>query len=187
MTTGNTDVAQRSSTDRSALLAIPAMLALVLVAMPFLPRETAASLLTQTVIVLLIVLGALDVVTLKIPNVVVYPAIAFVLAGTALVDSSLLPAAALGAAATLGVMFVLAVIGRGAMGMGDVKFACIAGCALGWQLGLISLATGFALGGLAAIALVTLGFKDRKDVVPLTPFLAVGIIFWLILAGSLVS
>jgi len=71
-------------------------------------------------------------------------------------------------------MFVLAIVGRGAMGMGDVKVGCFAGCALGLTNGFLSLLFGFAAGGLFALVVLVLRLRHGKDVVPLTPFIAGG-------------
>lgn len=177
----------RPAIDKKLLLTIPLLQLAVLFILPFLPREQAGPMLTYMIVAVFLVLGALDFLTLKVPNLLVYPSLVFVLAGTAIIDVSLLPQALIGGGALLGIMFVLALIGRGSMGMGDVKFACLAGCALGWRVGIAALASGFVLGALAAIGLMVLRLRGRKDVVPLTPFLAGGALIWVYLAGTLVS
>ncbi len=183
-----TDKALPSLTiDRRIMRAVPLVLAIALGLLALLPRWVAGSTLTELGLALFVLLAAVDLLTLKVPNLLVYPSIAFLLAGTAIVDVSVLPQALLGGGALLLVMFVLAIIGRGAMGMGDVKFACLTGCALGWKIGLIALASGFALGAGAAIVLLVLRLRGRKDVVPLTPFLAAGAVVWVAMLGSLVS
>ena len=170
-----------------AFLAVPVLELIALVALAFLPHRVGASLLTEVTVVLLLYLGLIDFLTLKVPNLIVYPSIAFVLIGTALVRMSALDSALMGGGALLGIMFVLAIIGRGSMGMGDVKFACLMGCALGPVLGVMALASGFVVGAVSAIVLLVLHLKGRKDSVPLTPYLAVGGVFWILFIGSLVT
>ena len=177
----------RPELERKVLLAIPGMLGVVLVAVPFLPRDVTGSLLTQTVIALFVVLALIDLVTFKVPNLLVYPAIAFVLAATALIDISLMDDSVLGGLAALAGMFALALIGRGSMGMGDVKFACLVGCALGLRQSFIALGLGFGFGALAAIVLLLARLLGRKDSVPLTPFLALGAVAMALLSGTLVD
>ncbi len=181
----------RSMTGRDstfyAYLAVPVLELLALVVMTFLPDRVAAALLTEVTVVLLLYLGLIDFLTLKVPNLIVYPSIAFVLIGTALVKMSALDNALLGGGALLGIMFVLAIIGRGSMGMGDVKFACLLGCALGPIVGVLALASGFVVGAVSAIVLLVLHLKGRKDSVPLTPYLAIGGIVWILLIGTLVK
>jgi leader peptidase (prepilin peptidase)/N-methyltransferase len=169
------------------MLVLPALMLLALAAMPFLHRDVAASVLTEEAAVVLILLGVIDVLTLKVPNILMYPSIAFALAATAIIDPSLLDNALIGGGALLGVMFLLALIGRGSLGMGDVKFACFTGCILGWRIGLVALASGFVIGAGAALVLLVLRMKGRKDSIPLTPFLAMGALVWIFLAGTLAS
>ena len=60
------------------------------------------------------------------------------------------------------------------MGMGDVKLAGLIGLATGFPLGLVALFIGIFIGGLAAVVLLVLRMKGRKDVVPYGTFLAIG-------------
>jgi leader peptidase (prepilin peptidase)/N-methyltransferase len=129
---------------------------------------------SQVVLAVMLLLSWLDLTTLRVPNAIVYPALAFALAGTALVDASLLDEAAMGAGANLGIMFLLALIGRGSMGMGDVKFAALAGSILGWKGGIGALLLGFSSGAALALVLLALRVRSLKDSLPLSPFLAGG-------------
>jgi leader peptidase (prepilin peptidase)/N-methyltransferase len=181
----------RAELDRNVLLVIPALLALVLATLPFLSRELGGDLLTQVFVVLLIVLGGIDLLSLRVPNLILYPSIVFVLAGTAIVDRSLLDSAAIGGLTCLAIMFTLALIARGPMGMGDVKFAALVGCAMGWRLGIASLALGFVFGGVAAVAVLLLRLVLPKErlprALPTTPFLAAGTLVWVVMAGTLIG
>lgn len=173
--------------DTRLAAAVSAVLVAALIAMPFLRQDLAATTMTRIIIVVMLLLSFVDIVTLRVPNVLVLPATAFVLAGTAIVEPGLVGEAALGGVTGLGIMFVLALIGRGSMGMGDVKFACLSGCALGWKGAIGSLLLGFAAGGIVALLVLLLRLRDRKDSLPLTPFLAAGAITWGVLAGFVLS
>jgi leader peptidase (prepilin peptidase)/N-methyltransferase len=168
------------------MLILPVMQLAALVLLPFLNRDAAGLLLTQMAVAMLLLLGYIDLMTLKVPNALVYPSIAFMLAGTAIVDTSLGLEALIGGAACLGIMFVIALIGRGSMGMGDVKYGCLVGCILGLRVGVVALASGFALGAILAVPLLLLRIRSRKDSVPLSPFLTVGALFWMFFVGPII-
>jgi leader peptidase (prepilin peptidase)/N-methyltransferase len=165
-----------ASPERYLYLAAAILLGVSLGLAPTLQRDAAASMVTQVVLATMLLLSWLDLTTLRIPNALVYPAIAFALVGTALVDSTLLGEAAMGAGVCLGIMFLLALGGRGTMGMGDVKFAALAGSILGWKGGIAALLFGFTLGAVVAILLLVLRIRDLKDSLPLTPFLGLGVL-----------
>src|SRR4051812_24374316 len=169
--------------DVYALVGLTPLLIGALVLVATLPQKPAENMLIQLFVLLLVVLAAFDVVTWRVPNLLVYPFIVFALVSTALLDVSFLDNALLGGGACLLVMFVLAVIGRGTMGMGDVKAGCLAGCMLGLRFGIAALVLGFAAGAVVALPLLLLRIRSRKDSIPLTPFLAAGAIFVIVLVG----
>ena len=82
----------------------------------------------------------------------------------------------------IGFIFFLIVfiINTRGMGMGDVKLAGLIGLALGFPLGVVALFIGIFIGGLAAVVLLVLRKKGRKDVVPYGTFLALGPIITLL-------
>jgi leader peptidase (prepilin peptidase)/N-methyltransferase len=172
--------------DERLMLLVPVLEFLGLVLIPNIPDTVAAAMLIRFSIGLMIMLGLIDLLSLRVPNLIVYPSVLFVIVGTSLLSTSLLIEALIGGAALLTAMLALALIGRGSMGMGDVKFACLAGCVLGWRVGLISLATGFAFGGVGAVLLLVFRVKRRKEAIALVPFLAAGAVTWTLLGGALV-
>src|SRR3954447_19625197 len=89
--------------------AIIPFLVISLLIMLLLPKENARNMLVQLFVAQLLVLAAFDIVTMRVPNILIYPAIVFTLTGTGIVDASLLPPAILGGLACLGAMFALAV------------------------------------------------------------------------------
>ena len=64
-----------------------------------------------------------------------------------------------------------------AMGLGDVKFAAMAGWVLGWDIGIVSMFLAFLTATLLFTILIPTGIIDRKQQVPFGPFICVGI--WL--------
>lgn len=185
--TSSLGLKETSSVEHLVVRSLTPLLAAGLIAAFFLSREAAGQLTTQIFVVTLVALVAVDLVTMRVPNAAIYPAIGYALAATAIIDVSLLPDAVAGGAICLALMFLVALAGRGAMGMGDVKFACFTGCVLGVRGGLTGLAVGFAIGGAAALLLLLFQIKKRRDSVPMTPYLASGAIAYVLVAGSLLN
>ena len=73
-----------------------------------------------------------------------------------------------------GLLLLLAILSRGGMGGGDVKFAAALGFWLGWPGILLGLFLGFVLGGLISLLLLVTGLRGRKDFIPFGPFIAIG-------------
>lgn len=82
-----------------------------------------------------------------------------------------------------GVFMLLAIIGRGALGMGDVKFVAAEGAILGYPLILHGMFWGIMFGGLAAVLLLVTRRAGRKDSFAYGPYLALGA--WLIFLGTI--
>jgi leader peptidase (prepilin peptidase)/N-methyltransferase len=129
----------------------------------------------------LLILALIDLEHRRLPNVIVVPAIAaaalWVVAAAAAMGEwqMALEALACGVAA-FALLFVIAVASRG-MGFGDVKLAAFIGIAagrFGWRVALLAVFAAFILGGLAAVALLVVGRKGRKESIPFGPALAAG-------------
>ena len=171
----------------SVMAVLPAILAVSLLFLPFLPEEIAAETALRTAVLAYLTIAAIDLFTKKVPNVLVYPAIAYTLSATAIVDSTALLSALLGGLAALGVMFGLALLSRGSMGMGDVKAAGLGGCIVGLPGGVIALMFGFAIGAAVSLPLLLLRLRGRRDSLPLTPFLAAGMLVYGLLVRFLLT
>jgi len=129
------------------------------------------------------ILGAIAVIdlrTLRAPNGLVLPALALVLVGSPVLAGSAPREAVLGAVIAFGLLLIVAAVGRGAMGMGDVKYGAVCGGVVGAGAVLPMLAFTFASGGLVALAVLGLRVRGRKDVVAFTPFLFAGVVFALL-------
>jgi leader peptidase (prepilin peptidase)/N-methyltransferase len=120
----------------------------------------------------LVVATATDLERRVVPNLVVLPAAAAVLALQTASHPS--PEWALGAVGGAGFLFVAAVAYPGGMGMGDVKLALMIGALLGRTT-----PVGLMLGLLfafvpSAVLLARHGMRARKMKIPFGPFLAAG-------------
>jgi prepilin signal peptidase PulO-like enzyme (type II secretory pathway) len=122
---------------------------------------------------LLVALAVYDARHQRIPNAVVYPAIAaglvlalvqpigpwwtFVLAGTL-------------AGLSLGLLALLS----GGIGLGDAKLAALIGLVVGWPAVLLAMFAAFAIGAVSGVLLIASGRIGRRQPVPFGPALAAG-------------
>ena len=86
-----------------------------------------------------------------------------------------------------GLFYLLAVLSRGGMGGGDIKFIAAAGALLGWQKVLLVIFLGAILGSVIGLALMILQKKDRKSQIPFGPFLAIGTLIAIFFGEDLIS
>lgn len=133
----------------------------------------------------LIVLAAVDAEYHIVPNRIVLPAAAIVLAAQTAIDPSIeWLVAALAASAFY---FVAALAYPGGLGMGDVKLALLLGAMLGRGVG-AAIAIGMVAALIPSIVILTrLGSKGRKVAIPLVPFLALGGLIALFVGRAIVD
>lgn len=89
--------------------------------------------------------------------------------------------AAIGGSVGFVIFFIIALIFRGGMGLGDVKFAGFIGLAVGFPLILVAIFLALMSGGIMAGVLLLLKRKSRKETIPFGPFLALAAmatLFW---------
>ena len=84
---------------------------------------------------------------------------------------------ALGLLACGGLVLLIAVLSRGGMGGGDVKFMALVGSFLGFLGGLTAFVVACIIGAIVGVILIVLGIKSRKDEIPFGPFISLGTIF----------
>jgi leader peptidase (prepilin peptidase)/N-methyltransferase len=127
----------------------------------------------------LVAVSATDLEHRIIPNKIVLPAAAAVLAAQTALHPS--PEWALGALGASGFLFVAALAYPAGMGMGDVKLALLMGAMLGRTVG-VALMLGMIAALVPGIVLLARhGQKARKMGIPFGPFLALGSVvalFW---------
>jgi leader peptidase (prepilin peptidase)/N-methyltransferase len=127
----------------------------------------------------LVAVSATDLEHRIIPNKIVLPAAAVVLAAQTALHPS--PEWALGALGASGFLFVAALAYPAGMGMGDVKLALLMGAMLGRTVG-VALMLGMIVALVPGVVLLAKhGQKARKMGIPFGPFLALGSVvalFW---------
>ena len=117
-----------------------------------------------------------------IPNAIVLPSLAVFGCAAIALDLGGAPVSATGAVYGMlaygGGLFLIALVARGGMGMGDVKLAALIGLVLG-GLGLryVAVAAGLGIlaGGVGGVVALARG-RGRKDAIPFGPYLAAGAI-----------
>lgn len=107
-------------------------------------------------------------------NVVVYPAIPFTLLIRLLSPHPVIPSALLGGVAGLVLFLVVMLVGRGALGAGDVKLAALIGVVVGFPEVLWALALGIVAGGVGALVILITRRGGLKSYMPYAPFLCLG-------------
>ena len=132
----------------------------------------------------LVVVTATDISHRIVPNVVVLPAAAVVLALMTVAEPG--PQWAIAATAASGFLFAAALAYPSGMGMGDVKLALLMGAALGRTVS-VALLLGMIAALVPSIVLLARhGSKARKMAIPFAPFLALGSVVALFAGGALV-
>ena len=122
----------------------------------------------------LVVLAVIDLRTRRLPNRIVLPAAALVLAAQIAIAPDRALEWTLGAAGAFTFLLVAALVNPAGLGMGDVKLALLLGAALGWGVA-PALFIGLAAASVAGIVLIARGgWAARKTAIPLGPFLALG-------------
>jgi leader peptidase (prepilin peptidase) / N-methyltransferase len=143
----------------------------------------------------IVAVSAIDLEHYRIPDRLVFPALAIAVPGVVLVSyqqdiPEAIPRALLGAATIFGVLLIFHLISPRGMGFGDVKLSFSLGVALGWiswgsvYLGLF---LGFLLGAIVGIVLIATRVKGRRDHVPFGPFLAAGTVIAILVGPVLLD
>lgn len=114
----------------------------------------------------------LDLRTKIIPDVVTLPGIVYALAVAAFMESPSLGEAVLGAVTGGGIVLLLAVISRGAVGGGDIKLMAMLGAALGWKGALAVLAFSQLVAALVALVLLSAHRAGYRDYLPVGAFIS---------------
>lgn len=88
-------------------------------------------------------------------------------------------------AAPLLILFLLTK-GKG-MGFGDVKFIGVVGLYLGWKLSLLTLLLSFILGGIFGIILLATKIKNKTDLIPFGPWIALAAFISMYWGNAIIS
>ena len=134
--------------------------------------------------VVLVWVAAIDLESRLLPNRIVLPAAAVVAAASLGLGQAAFAEHVLCALAAGGFLFAAAALRPGDLGMGDAKLALLLGALLGTAV-LSALVIGFGLVAVAGLVLVARdGRSALKRQLPLGPFLAAGALATLLLAGA---
>lgn len=131
---------------------------------------------------LLLCIALVDLRTRRIPNPLVLALLVCAALQVVLLEQPW-TLAVLGLLAAGGMFWLLHLVGRGALGMGDVKLAAAIGALLGFPAALYGLLLGMVLAGLAAAFLLLSGRAGRKDPMAYGPYLVLGA--WLVYTRAL--
>jgi leader peptidase (prepilin peptidase)/N-methyltransferase len=123
-----------------------------------------------------IVIFVIDMERQLILNGVLIPAMALALGASLLharIDLAPTPLyAVIGGVAGFVIFLLVYIISRGGMGEGDVKLGAFAGLVTGWPNIIAAVILSWIAGGLAAIGLLLLRRKGRREAIAFGPFLA---------------
>ena len=86
-----------------------------------------------------------------------------------------------------GILLVVAIVSRGGMGGGDIKFAAALGLWLGCKMALFGLFLAFIFGGVVSCVLLILRINGRKDMIPYGPFIALGALIVLLYGSNMIT
>lgn len=146
---------------------------------PGLPTATGALLVTAV----LLTISLVDLRVRRIPNLLVLLLLAWAVGQSLWLGWPTLANLAIGLLAAGGFFFLLALLTRGAMGLGDVKLAAAIGALVGWPTMVAALFLGIVTGGVAALWLLLTHRAGRKDYFAYGPYLALGA--WVVYTGWL--
>ena len=126
-------------------------------------------------------ISIIDLRSLRIPNVIVYPLFATLLVLTVLLRFDNLPATLLTSGAMALLLFLVRLSTKG-LGIGDIKLGACIGLYCGYHSILPAVFLAASSGILVALLLLVFKKIDHKTPIPFAPFLAFGAV-----AGSLLE
>ena len=132
----------------------------------------------------LLIITATDMLRFRVPNAVTYPATVAALAAAVLMPNGSIGDALVAALLGGGLFFVLAIVTRGGIGLGDVKLAVLIGAALGLQIAYQALLYGVVAAAVVMGVLLVAGVVSRRQPVPYAPFLALAAIVTMLSQGA---
>ncbi len=121
-----------------------------------------------------LVASAVDLHRRAIPNRLLLAAALLALIALAPSGLAAYLAGLYGLIALLGLGLLIAWLGRGGFGLGDVKYLGVLGLALGWRRGLATLLLAVLLGGFYALGLLVTRRATARDAFAFGPFIALG-------------
>jgi prepilin signal peptidase PulO-like enzyme (type II secretory pathway) len=163
----------------ATLLLLPAMMAVAAYRFDLL-QAIAVSVL----VLALLMITATDMLRFRVPNVITYPGTLAALAAALLMPNGNIGEAALAAVLGGAVFFLLALITRGGIGLGDAKLAVLIGAALGLPIAYQALIYGVLAAAVVMGVMLLAGIVTRRQAVPYAPFLSMAAIVMLLSQGA---
>ncbi len=127
----------------------------------------------------LVVAAFVDLEHQIIPHAVTLPGIPLGILGSLIGAGPSLLEALIGCLAGAGFVYLIAlycevILGREAMGLGDVNLVAMMGAFLGWRALVVAFFIATVSGSVVSLALIGLRRRDRREPIPFGPFLALG-------------
>ncbi|MBM7556890.1 prepilin peptidase [Halanaerobacter jeridensis] len=122
----------------------------------------------------LIAVSIIDLQHLIIPNQITYPGIIVAFLLSFLNPEISYINSLLGILGPALLLFLIAVVSRGGLGMGDVKLIAVLGGFIGWQKALVAIFIGSIIGSIIGLYLIVVSDKGLKSKLPLGVFLSLG-------------
>lgn len=145
-------------------------------------QSLAVSTSALLVTAVLLCLSLVDLRVRRIPNELALALLALAIVQMIWLGRPSLSMAALGLVVAGGFFFLVALLTRSAMGMGDVKLEAAIGALLGYPAVLAAIVAGVFAGGIAAAFLLITKRAGRKDPFAYGPYLALGA--WIVLVQA---
>ncbi len=120
----------------------------------------------------LLAAAAVDLFRRRIPDWITLPGLAWGIAVSLVPDLWRPMDAVLGALVAGGLLLLIAVMSRGAIGGGDVKLMAVIGATVGPGLGLVVLLGAHVVAAVIMLSRVIIGVQRWRDPVPFGPYLA---------------
>jgi prepilin signal peptidase PulO-like enzyme (type II secretory pathway) len=131
---------------------------------------------------LLLVLALIDLEHKLLPNKLTLSGLAIGLLFSLLGWNLPFFSSLLGGTVGFALLFVIALISRGGMGMGDVKLMALIGSFLGWKAVFYVLFGGALFGSIGGLMYLYITKQDRKTPIPFGPSLALAAFLYYLLA-----
>nr|WP_084577740.1 A24 family peptidase [Sporomusa malonica] len=85
------------------------------------------------------------------------------------------------------ILLLIAIITKGGMGGGDIKFVAALGLWLGLKLTLLTIFLSFIIGGIGSLLLLAFKIKSRKDFIPFGPFISIAAFISMLYGTEIIS
>lgn len=85
------------------------------------------------------------------------------------------------------ILLLIAILTKGGMGGGDIKFVAALGLWLGLKLTLLTIFLSFIIGGIGSLLLLAFKIKSRKDFIPFGPFISIAAFISMLYGTEIIS